>query len=47
VQRARHLALATAGSDESVARVVEEAATLAGSLGACATAAELAEHAIR
>ncbi len=45
LQRARHLALATAGPDERVASVVEEAAMLAGSLGTTET--ELAELAVR
>ncbi len=47
VARARHLALSTAGPDADVAAVVERAATLAADRGASASAAELAEQALR
>jgi DNA-binding CsgD family transcriptional regulator len=45
-EHARHLALATPEPDEVVARVLEEAANRAGSRGALAAAAELAERAV-
>jgi DNA-binding CsgD family transcriptional regulator len=44
-ERARHLAAATADADESVARMLEEAAALARSRGAWDSAAELLERA--
>jgi DNA-binding CsgD family transcriptional regulator len=44
---ARHLALSKDRPDEAVARVLDEAAALAGARGAMAEAAELAEHALR
>lgn len=44
-EHARHLALATPQPDEVVARVLEDAANRAGSRGALAAAAELAERA--
>jgi DNA-binding CsgD family transcriptional regulator len=44
-EQARHLAAATADADESVARVLEEAAALARSRGAWDSAAELLERA--
>ena len=46
-ERARHLALATAKPDPDVASVLEEAARTAHVRGAPATAAELAEQALR
>ena len=46
-ERARHLALATAEPDGDVASVLEEAARTAHARGAPATAAELAEQALR
>ena len=45
--RARHLALASQDSDAGVAVTLEEAAAVAATRGASATAAELAEHALR
>ncbi|HVW46169.1 MAG TPA: LuxR family transcriptional regulator [Solirubrobacterales bacterium] len=45
-ERARHLALATRGRDEDVARALEEASRLAAARGAPAAAAELAELAL-
>jgi DNA-binding CsgD family transcriptional regulator len=45
--RARHLALATDGTDGEVAAVLDEAARTASERGAAALAAELAEHAKR
>lgn len=45
-ERARHLALAAEGRDESVAAALEEAAVRARSRGAPDAAAELAEHAV-
>src|SRR6185503_1586621 len=45
--RARHLALATDGTDREVAAVLDEAARAASGRGAAAVAAELAEHALR
>lgn len=47
LERARHLALATAGPAPSVAAELEQAASLAAARGAGAMAAELAEHALR
>ena len=46
-ERARHLALATAEPDNDVASALDEAARTAHARGAPATAAELAEHALR
>ena len=46
-ERARHLALATAGPSREVASVVEEAADSVHARGAAAAAAELAELAVR
>ena len=46
-ERARHLALATAEPSDEIASVLEEAAQAAHSRGAPATAAELAEQALR
>ena len=46
-ERARHLALATAQPDRAIASVLEEAAATARSRGVPATAAELAEEALR
>jgi DNA-binding CsgD family transcriptional regulator len=46
-ERARHLALATADPDPQVATILEEAARSAQARGAPATAAELAEQALR
>ncbi len=45
--RARHLALATDGPDPAVAAALDDAATIAGGRGASASAAELAEAALR
>jgi DNA-binding CsgD family transcriptional regulator len=45
--RARHLALATLGQDESVAQLLDDAATAASERGAPEAAAELAAHARR
>jgi DNA-binding CsgD family transcriptional regulator len=45
--RARHLALATDEPDPGVAAALDEAATIAGGRGASASAAELAEAALR
>jgi DNA-binding CsgD family transcriptional regulator len=47
VFRARHLALSTDRPDADVARLLDEAATLASDRGAPAATAELAEHALR
>jgi DNA-binding CsgD family transcriptional regulator len=47
VARARHLALSTDAPDDDVARVLDEAATLAADRGASALTAELAELALR
>jgi DNA-binding CsgD family transcriptional regulator len=47
LDRARHLALSTAGPDAEVAVVLEDTAALAGTRGAPIAAAELAEHALR
>jgi DNA-binding CsgD family transcriptional regulator len=47
VLRARHLALAADGPDPAVAAALDDAATIAGGRGAPATAAELAEAALR
>jgi DNA-binding CsgD family transcriptional regulator len=47
VEQARHLALAADGPEQEVARSLDDAATLALGRGASATAAELAEHAVR
>ncbi len=47
VERARHLALATAGPDAAVAGMVEAAAAQASGRGVPVTAAELGEHALR
>ena len=47
VLRARHLALATDGPDPAVAAALDDAATIAGGRGASASAAELAEAALR
>ena len=44
-ERARHLGLATAGADESTARVLDEAAVLAFNRGAAHSAADLARRA--
>lgn len=46
-QRARHLALATAAADETVARALDEAATIARRRGSPDVAAELQEQAAR
>ena len=46
-ERARHLALATAEPDEEIASILEDAARAAHFRGAPATAAELAEQALR
>ena len=46
-ERARHLALATAGPSREIAAVLEDAARSAHARGAPATAAELAEQALR
>ena len=46
-ERARHLALATAEPDQSVAAILEEAARTAQARGAPAAAADLAEQALR
>ena len=46
-ERARHLALATAKPDRSVAAILEEAARTAQARGAPAAAADLAEQALR
>jgi DNA-binding CsgD family transcriptional regulator len=45
--RARHLALSRVSPDDDVARVLDDAATLAADRGAAALAAELAEQALR
>lgn len=45
--RARHLALSTDTPDADVARLLDDAATLASDRGAPAATAELAEHALR
>ena len=45
-ERARHLALAAAGPDEDVAKVLDEAVRIARGRGALASAAELAEEAL-
>jgi DNA-binding CsgD family transcriptional regulator len=45
--RARHLALSSEAPDADVARVLDEAASLANDRGASAVAAELAEQALR
>ena len=47
VLRARHLALSTDTPDADVARLLDDAATLASDRGAPADTAELAEHALR
>jgi DNA-binding CsgD family transcriptional regulator len=47
VLRARHLALSTDTPDPDVARLLDDAATLASDRGAPAATAELAEHALR
>jgi len=47
VMRARHLALATDEPDPAVAAALDDAATIAAGRGASATAAELAEAALR
>jgi DNA-binding CsgD family transcriptional regulator len=47
VMRARHLALASDGPNAATAAVLDEAATLAETRGASASAAELAEAALR
>jgi len=47
VDRARHLALSTDGTDAEVALVLEDSAVLAGARGALIPAAELAEYALR
>jgi DNA-binding CsgD family transcriptional regulator len=47
VMRARHLALASDGPDAATAAVLDDAATLAETRGASASAAELAEAALR
>jgi DNA-binding CsgD family transcriptional regulator len=47
VLQARHLALATDEPDPAVAAALDEAATIAGGRGAAASAAELAEAALR
>src|ERR687887_810791 len=47
VLRARHLALSTETPDADVARLLDDAATLASDRGAPAATAELAEHALR
>jgi DNA-binding CsgD family transcriptional regulator len=47
VLRARHLALATDEPDPAVAAALDDAATIAGGRGASASAAELAEAALR
>jgi DNA-binding CsgD family transcriptional regulator len=47
VLRARHLALSTDTPDADVARLLDDAATLASDRGAPAATAELAEHALR
>jgi DNA-binding CsgD family transcriptional regulator len=46
-ERARHLALATAEPSREIASILEEAASAASARGAPATAAELAEQALR
>jgi DNA-binding CsgD family transcriptional regulator len=45
--RARHLALATRSPDADIAHALDEAAELATTRGAAASAAELSEHALR
>jgi DNA-binding CsgD family transcriptional regulator len=47
IARARHIALSTDTPDAGLSETLEQAAALAGGLGAPAAAAELAEHAIR
>ena len=47
VMRARHLALASDGPDAATAAVLDDAATIAEARGASASAAELAEAALR
>ncbi len=47
LERARHLALAAEEPDRAVSAALDEAAALALERGASATAAELAEHAVR
>ncbi len=47
IVRARHLALSTDAPDADVARVLDEAAALAGERGAGAVTSELAEQALR
>src|SRR5262249_35273891 len=47
VQRARHLALATETPDSAVASALDDAAAIAAGRGASASAAELAEAALR
>jgi DNA-binding CsgD family transcriptional regulator len=47
LERARHLALASEGPDADVVAALDEAVALALERGASATAAELAEHAVR
>lgn len=46
-ERARHLALATLGPDDAVARVLDQGAAAAFARGSPAAAAELAAHAVR
>ena len=47
LDRARHLALSTNGSDSDIAAVLEDAANLASARGAAIAAAELGEYALR
>jgi DNA-binding CsgD family transcriptional regulator len=47
IERAGHLARASAHPDATIANLVEDAATLSSQRGAAVTAAELGEHAIR